>query len=156
MDETLRQIGELLLGSIPTIIFFVLLFGFYVVIVHKPLARVLAERHARTQGAIEKARADIATAEARTTEYEKRLRDARLALFKAQEARRVRAAQARAESLAEARKRAQAQIEQARATIEGDKKVAMSSLDAEVGRLAAEIIRTVLQPTLSSTPAGGR
>ena len=156
MDETLRQIGELLLGSIPTIIFFVLLFGFYVVIVHKPLARVLAERHARTQGAIEKARADIATAEARTTEYEKRLRDARLALFKAQVARRVRAAQARAESLAEARKRAQAQIEQARATIEGDKKVAMSSLDAEVGRLAAEIIRTVLQPTLSSTPAGGR
>jgi len=156
MDETLRQIGELLLGSIPTIIFFVLLFGFYVVIVHKPLARVLSERHARTQGAIEKARADIATAEARTTEYEKRLRDARLALFKAQEARRVRAAQARAEALVEARKRAQAEIEQARATIEGDKKVAMSSLDAEVGRLAAEIIRTVLQPTLSSTPAGGR
>jgi len=156
MDETLRQIGELLLGSIPTIIFFVLLFGFYVVIVHKPLARVLAERHARTQGAIEKARADIATAEARTTEYEKRLRDARLALFKAQEARRARATQARAEALAETRKRAQAQIEQARATIEGDKKVAMSSLDAEVGRLAAEIIRTVLQPTLSSTPAGGR
>jgi len=156
MDETLRQIGELLLGSIPTIIFFVLLFGFYVVIVHKPLARVLAERHARTQGAIEKARADIATAEARTTEYEKRLRDARLALFKAQEARRARATQVRAEAVAEARKRAQAQVEQARAAIEGDKKVAMSSLDAEVGRLAAEIIRTVLQPTLSSTPAGGR
>ena len=66
MDETLRQIGELLLGSIPTIIFFVLLFGLYVGIVHKPLAKVLAERHSRTQGAIEKARNDIATAEART------------------------------------------------------------------------------------------
>lgn len=156
MDETLRQIGELLLGSIPTIIFFVLLFGFYVVIVHKPLARVLAERHARTQGAIEKARADIATAEARTAEYEKRLRDARLALFKAQEARRVRAAQARAEAVSEARKRAQAQIEQARAAIESDKKVAMSTLEAEVGRLATEIIRTVLHPALSSAPAGGR
>ncbi len=156
MDETLRQIGELLLGSIPTIIFFVLLFGFYVVIVHKPLAKVLAERHARTQGAVEKARAEIATAEARTAEYEKRLRDARLALFKAQEARRARAAQARAEAVAEARKRAQAQVEEARAAIEGDKKVAMSSLDAEVGRLAAEIIRTVLQPALGSAPAGGR
>jgi F-type H+-transporting ATPase subunit b len=156
MDETLRQIGELLLGSIPTIIFFVLLYGFYVVIVHKPLARVLAERHARTQGAIEKARADIATAEARTAEYEKRLRDARLALFKAQEARRARAAQARAEAVAEARKQAQAQIEQARAMIDADKKVAMGSLEAEVGKLAAEIIRTVLQPALSSAPAGGR
>ena len=156
MDETLRQIGELLLGSIPTIIFFVLLFGLYVVIVHKPLARVLAERHARTQGAIEKARADIATAEARTAEYEKRLRDARLALFKAQEARRARAAQARAEAVADARKQAQAQIEQARTMIEADKTTAMSSLEAEVGRLASEIIRTVLQPALSSAPAGGR
>jgi F-type H+-transporting ATPase subunit b len=156
MDETLRQIGELLLGSIPTIIFFLLLFGLYVVIVHKPLAKVLAERHARTQGAIEKAKAEIATAEARTAEYEKRLRDARLALFKAQEVRRARAAQARAEAVAEARKQAQAQIEQARAMIDADKKVAMSSLDAEVGRLAAEIIRTVLQPALGSTPAGGR
>jgi F-type H+-transporting ATPase subunit b len=156
MDETLRQIGELLLGSIPTIIFFVLLYGLYVVIVHKPLARVLAERHTRTQGAIEKARADIATAEARTAEYEKRLRDARLALFKAQEVRRARAAQARAEAVADARKRAQAQIEQARAMIETDKKAAMTSLEAEVGRLASEIIRTVLQPALSSAPAGGR
>jgi F-type H+-transporting ATPase subunit b len=156
MDETLRQIGELLLGSIPTIIFFVLLFGLYVVIVHKPLAKVLAERHARTQGAIEKARAEIATAEARTAEYEKRLRDARLALFKAQEARRARAAQARAEAVTDARRQAQAQIEQARATIEADKTIAMRSLEAEVGKLAAEIIRTVLQPALSSAPAGGR
>ena len=156
MDETLRQIGELLLGSIPTIIFFVLLFGLYVALVHKPLTKVLAERHARTQGAIEKAGADIATAEARTAEYEKRLRDARLALFKAQEARRARAAQARADAVAEARKRAQAQVEEARTVIEGDKKVAISSLEAEVGRLASEIIRTVLQPAMSSTPAGGR
>ncbi|HXF15160.1 MAG TPA: ATP synthase F0 subunit B [Terriglobales bacterium] len=156
MDETLRQIGELLLGSIPTIIFFVVLFGLYLLIVHKPLARVLAERHARTEGAIEKARADIATAEARTAEYERRLRDARLALFKAQEGRRARASQARGEALADARKRAQAQIDEARAVIESDKKVAMTSLEAEVGRLASEIIRSVLQPALSSTPAGTR
>ena len=156
MDETLKQIGELLLGSIPTIILFVLLFVLYTCIVHKPLARVLAERHARTEGAVEKARADIATAEDRTAEYEKRLRDARLALFKAQEARRARAAQARAEALNEARKRAQAQVDEARAALDADKKVAMNSLEAEVGRLASEIIRTVLQPALSSAPAGGR
>jgi len=156
MDETLRQIGELLLGSVPTIIFFLLLYGLYTVIVHKPLARVLAERRARTEGAIEKAKADIATAEARTAEYEQRLREARLALFKAQEARRARSLQARAEAVAEARKRAQVEVEQARAAIEGDKKTAMSSLEAEVGRLAAEIIRSVLEPALSSAPAGGR
>jgi F-type H+-transporting ATPase subunit b len=156
MDETLRQIGELLLGSIPTIIFFLLLYGLYTVLVHKPLVRVLAERHARTQGAIEKARSDVATAEARTTEYERKLREARLALFKAQEARRSRAAQARADAVAEARKKAQAQIEGARAAIEEDKKAAMSSLEGEAQRLASEIIRTVLEPALTPASAGGR
>jgi F-type H+-transporting ATPase subunit b len=156
MDETLRQLRELLLGSIPTIIFFLVLYGFYLVLVHKPLARVLAERRARTQGAIEKARADISLAESRTAEYEQRLRDARVALFKAQEARRARAAQSRAEAVAEARKRAQLQVDEARAAIESDKKTAMGSLEGEAGRLATEIIRTILEPALSTAPAGGR
>ena len=44
MDQTLKQLGELLLGSIPTIIFLVLLYFFYRVLVHAPLAKVLAER----------------------------------------------------------------------------------------------------------------
>ena len=156
MDETLRQVGGLLLGSVPTIIIFLLIFGLYTVLVHKPLARVLAERRARTEGAIEKARADVASAEARTAEYEQRLREARLALFKAQEARREKASRARAEAVTEARKRAQEQIEQSRAAIERDKAQAASTLEAEAGRLASEIIRTVLEPALAQAPAGGR
>ena len=154
MDETLRQIGGLLLGSIPTVICFLLLYGLYTVLVHKPLARVLSERRARTQGAIEKARADVASAEARTAEYEQRLREARLALFKAQEVRRAKASQARAAAIADARQRAQHQINQARTEIESEKTVAKGSLEAEAGRLAAEIIRTVLEPTLAQV--GGR
>src|ERR1700746_412348 len=98
MDETLRQVGGLLLGSIPTIVFFLLLYCLYTFLVQRPLRRVLAERRALTQGAIEKARANVASAEARSTEYEQKLRDARLALFKAQEARRAKAAQARTEA----------------------------------------------------------
>lgn len=156
MDETLRQVGNLLLGSVPTIIFFLILFGLYTVIVHRPLMRVLSERRARTQGAIEKAKADIASAEARTAEYEQKLRDARLALFKAQEARRAQAAQARAAVIADARKSAHAQVEQARAALENDKAAAKTSLQAEAGRLAQEIIRTVLEPAMATTPAGGR
>jgi len=156
MDETLRQVGELLLGSVPTIIIFLLLFGLYTVLVHRPLAHVLSERRARTQGAIEKARADVASAEARTAEYEQKLREARLALFKRLEARRAQAAQARAAAVADARKSAQAQLEQARAVIEQDKASAKNVLDGEVGRLAQEIIRIVLDPTLTRAPAGGR
>ena len=149
MDETLRQLGGLLLGSIPTIIFFLLLFGLYVGLVHRPLTRVLADRYTRTQGAIEKARADVASAEARTAEYEQKLREARLAVFKAQEARRAKAAQIRAASVAQAREQAQAQIEQARTELDRDKVAAKTSLEAEAGRLASEIIRTVLEPALA-------
>ena len=70
----LGQLGGLLLGSVPTIIFIVLLYlHLYVAVVHKPLVAVLAERRSRTEGAVEKARADIAKAEARTAEYEQRL-----------------------------------------------------------------------------------
>jgi F-type H+-transporting ATPase subunit b len=156
MDETLRQIGELLLGSVPTIIFFLLLYGFYTVLVHKPLTRVLGERHARTQGAIEKARADIAAAEDRTAEYEQRLRNARVSQFKLLESRRAKAAQARAEAVAQARNQAQAQIEQARTEIETARDSARNSLEAEAGRLAAEIIRSILQPATTPVPAGGR
>ncbi|HEX4426946.1 MAG TPA: hypothetical protein VH079_16225 [Terriglobales bacterium] len=153
MDQTLRQVGELLLGSIPTIILLLLLYGIYVVLVHRPLGRVLAERRSKTEGAVEKARADIASAEARTAEYEQRLREARAVIFKSQEARRQQALQVRAAAVAEARAKSQVQIDQARAEIEQDKQVAQDGLQAESGKLAAEIIRTVLQP---ATAGGGR
>jgi F-type H+-transporting ATPase subunit b len=151
MDETFRQISELLLGSIPTIIFFLLLYGLYTVLVHKPLMRVLAERRARTQGAIEKARADIALAERRTAEYEQKLRDARIAILKAQEARRAVATKARDAAVAQARTQSQAQVQQAKTTIEQDKQAAQTTLDSEAGRLATEIIRIVLEPAMAGS-----
>jgi F-type H+-transporting ATPase subunit b len=154
MNEIVGQLGGLLLGSVPTIIFILLLFGIYTAVVHKPLTRVLEERHSRTEGAIEKARADIAKAEARTADYEQRLREARMAVFKAQEARRQQALQARTEAVAKTRTSAQAQVEQARAVIEQDKLVAQKGLEAESGKLASAIIRTVLEPATQS-PAGG-
>jgi F-type H+-transporting ATPase subunit b len=154
MDETLRQLGGLLLGSIPTVIMLLLLYAIYTVVVHKPLARVLAERRAKTEGAIEKARADVAAAEARTAEHEQRLREARMALFKSQEARRQLALQARAAAVATARARAQEQVKQARAVLEHDKIQAQESLQAESARLAAEIVRSVLRPVGAVGSAG--
>jgi F-type H+-transporting ATPase subunit b len=118
--------------------------------------KVLAERRSKTEGAVEKARADIAAAEARTAEYEQRLREARMTIFKNQEALRQQALQARAEAVAAARAKAQAQVEQARAAIEKDKAAAQAGLQAESGRLAVEIIRIVLQPGTVPAPAGGQ
>jgi len=156
MDQTLRQLGELLLGAVPTVILLATLYILYTFLVHRPLTVVLAERRNRTQGAMEKARADIAAAEARTAEYEQRLREARQKVFKNQEARRQQATQSRTQVVNQARARAQEQAKQARAAIEVDKQQAMSKLQSDATRLATDIVRIVLRPMASPSPVGGQ
>jgi len=146
MDQTLNQLGELLLGAVPTVILLALLYALYTTIVHKPLRRVLEERRSKTEGAIEKSKADVAAADARTSEYEQRLREARAALFRAQEARRQAALQARSNAVSEARARAQAEVQAAKAGIESDRAAAEKGLLGEAEALAREIMRRVLEP----------
>jgi len=159
MDQTLKQLGELLLGSIPTIVFLILLYFFYRVLVHAPLAKVLAERQNLTDGAVQKARADIAAAEAKTAEYEHKLREATLAVFKAQEERRQAVVKTRETAVAAARAQSQQQVAAAKAALEQDKAVARSQLQTEGERLANDVIRRVLLPMSfrpSTSPGGGR
>ena len=146
MDQTLQQLGELLLGAVPTVILVALLYVLYKGIVHQPLQRVLAERRSKTEGAIEKSKADIAAADARTSEYEHRLREARAAVFRAQEARREAAVHARADAVNEARRKAQTQVQGAKANIENDRLAAEQGLQGQAAALAQEIVRRVLQP----------
>ena len=146
MDETLHQLGELLLGSVPTVILLALLYALYSIIVHKPLRRVLDDRRDKTEGAVEKSRADIAAADARTSEYEQRLREARAAIFRAQEARRQSVLQDRTNAVNSARTRAQAQVQAAKKDIEADRAKAEAGLQGEAAALAQEIMRRVLQP----------
>ena len=154
MDQTLSQLGELLLGAVPTVILLTLLYIFYTYLVHRPLTAILAERRSRTQGAMEKARVDIAAAEARTADYEQRLREARQKIFKSQEARRQQATQARNQAVQQARSRAQEQVKQARIGIEEDKQLAMTNLQSDATRLASEIVRSVLRPMSSPSQVG--
>lgn len=146
MDQTLQQLGELLLGSVPTVILFAALYALYTIIVHKPLKRVLDERRSKTEGAVEKSKADISAADARTAEYEQKLREARAAVFRAQEAKRQAAMQARSSAVSEARNKAQAQVQAAKADIERDRVEAEKGLQNEAAALAREIVRRVLQP----------
>jgi len=155
MEQTLRQLGELLLGAVPTVILLATLYLLYTFLVYRPLTAVLAERRSRTEGAMEKARADIAAAEARTADYEQRLREARQKVFKNLEARRQQATQARGEAVNQARARAQDQVKQARSAIEQDKQGAMAKLETDAGRLASEIVRTVLRPVAAPSQVGG-
>jgi F-type H+-transporting ATPase subunit b len=146
MDETLRQVGGLLLGSVPTVLLFGLLYLSYKVLLHKPLEAVLAERQQKTQGALEKAQADIAAADARTSDYEQRVREARVAVYRAQESRRRKFQDATAAALAEARGKADATVRQTRSDLEKDVAAARGSLQSEGEKLAAAVIQSILKP----------
>ena len=153
MDTTLRQLGELLLSSIPTIIFLLIVWAGYRLIVHKKLEQVLAERHSRTEGAIQKAQQEIAAAEARTSEYEERLREARSAVYKTQEARRQHIMEKHDAALAQARVQAGEMIRHSRAALEKDIAAAKLMLQQQADSLAKEIIDSILKPAVA---AGGR
>jgi F-type H+-transporting ATPase subunit b len=158
MEQTLRQLGELLLGAIPTVVLLLTLYGLYHVIVHKPLEAVLAERRRRTQGAAEQARADIAVAAQRAKDYETQLREAQLAIFKALDNHRKQAIEARAAAVAQARECAHQQIAEAKAHVERESAAARATLEQESDRIADQIIGTILQAAGSGPVAvvGGR
>ena len=153
MDAILRQIGELLVNSIPTIISVLIVWTAYRFIIHGKLRQVLEQRHALTEGAIERAQQEIATAEKRTAEYEQRVREARSQIYKTQQANRQRVMEERNTALAESRQRAGEMVKKARAVLEAETAGAKSTLEQQASVLADQVIATVLKPAAA---AGGR
>ncbi len=146
MDELLRQIGDFFLGSIPTMVLFLILLACYTALVHRPLKKVLDERRERTAGAVEKAHAALSVAEAKAQEYEARLRAARVEIQQGRE-RQVAAWNAtREQAMTEAREAASARVRTARAALERDAAASRASLDSSIDQLAAEILHSVLPP----------
>src|ERR1700760_2189047 len=131
MQETLRQIGELLLSSIPTILCLLVVWTAYRFMVHIRLHQVLAIRRALTEGAVEQARKQIASAQPRTAEYKQKLREARAQIFKTQESYRKHVMDERARAIAEARKQAEQMIKTARQTVQQEVEVAKAGLDKQ-------------------------
>jgi F-type H+-transporting ATPase subunit b len=155
MEQTLHQLGQLLLGAIPTMVLLLALFGAYRALVAGPLDRALEERYARTDGAFEQAKQDVNAAEARSQEYEKSIRDARVSIFKTLEARRQQALQARAAAASEARKAASGRVQQEKERITEQMQAAQAGLEQESARLANEIIRVILSRAAAPRPAAG-
>lgn len=151
--DTLNQLGELLLSSIPAIIGLLMVWAAYRRLVYGPLQKVLAERQARTEGAIQQAQAEIASAEARTAEYEQRVREARTQIYLSQDAHNRRLMQERDAALGAARKHGEAKIREARAALENDVLVAKAGLQQQAEILADQIIESVLRP---AAVVGGR
>ncbi len=144
MTELIQQLGGLVLGSVPTMLLFLATLMAYRALVHNPLKKVLRERYARTQGAIENAAAAIAAAEAKTAEYEHRLRAARTAIFRDRQER-LHAIHVEAEqALALARAISQERVAEAVIEIEHSAQSARLQMDNFLDELTAEVLRAVL------------
>ena len=156
MDQAiLDALRGYFLGAIPTVVLVLLTSVAYNFMVYRPLIRVLEERREQTAGALARAQADIAAAEQKAAEYERRLREARQAIFKAQEARRKQILQARDAALSEARTQADATMRAAQVELENETAEAKVRLQAEAEKLANDVIRTILKPVAAAPASGG-
>lgn len=153
MQDIFHQLGELVLGSIPTICFFLILLVAYAFLVRRPLDKVLADRHARTGGAMDQAHEAIAASEAKTAEYENKLREARAHIFEARQAQIKRGSEARDRVLADARLRAQRSIDAARASVEQSGQDARRQIESNTEMLAQQILTAIL-PSRSTQQQG--
>ena len=147
--EILHQLGGLVLGSVPTMVLFILLVTAYGLLVRRPLDKTLAERRARTSGAIEQARGAIAAAEAETAVYENKLRVARSEIMAARERRLQQWLTERDQALESARTAAQDRVKVARNEIESMSVGARKQIEEATAQLSEQILRAVL-------PAGTR
>jgi F-type H+-transporting ATPase subunit b len=144
MDQILNQLGGLVLGAVPTMVFFLLLVIAYGVLVRRPLERVLAERRARTTGAIDQAKGAISEAEAKTADYEERLRKAKADIYGAREKRLKQWQAERDQALAEARAATAEKVQSAKAEIDQSVTVARRQIEGMSSELSDQIMRAVM------------
>jgi len=144
MDELLRQLGDLALGAIPTMILFILLVLAYRFILFGRLVKTREERRERTAGAFEKSRQAIAQADVRTQEYEARLRAARAEIFRSREQRLQRLNADKESALSAARLAAQQQVESAQTALNAQAADARRQIEVSANQLAAQVLAAVL------------
>ena len=149
MDQILHTLGQLVLGSVPTMILFILLVAVYGFLVRRPLDRVLAERRLRTTGAVEQARGAMAAAEAETTAYEDKLRSAKAAIFQAREQKLKQWGAEREQALEQVRQATQQRVLAARVEIEQSAATARQQIEAVSAELSAGILKAILPAGVS-------
>jgi F-type H+-transporting ATPase subunit b len=144
MEQILNQLGGLVLGSVPTILLFLLLIAAYSVLVQGPLNKVLAERRSRTSGAVEQARGAISAAEAETAVYEDKLRAAKAEIFQAREQKLKTWGSERDAALEQARAATQERLRVAKNEIEQSATTARQQIEGASAALSTQILRAIL------------
>lgn len=145
MEQMLHSAGDLLIQALPTFIVVVLLHWYLKATLFQPLEKVLAERHAETQGARENAAAALAAAETKVTEYDLKLRAARTEIYQEQEAWRKQLIDEQTQAVTQAREQSHAQIVAAKADIAAQVEAARATLTREAEGLADQVVAGILK-----------
>jgi F-type H+-transporting ATPase subunit b len=151
MDELLRQLEDLFIGAVPTLILFIVLVLSYRFILYGPLMKVRAERRKRTVGAIEASRQAIAAADVRTQEYEAKLRAARAEILRQREHRIQQRNAEKDSALAAARLAAHQRVHEAQTALEVQAADARKHIEISAGQLAAQVLAAVLPPAAAES-----
>lgn len=153
--EIVHQLGELFLAAVPTVIFVFLFYIFLRWSFFGPITRVMAERHARIEGARRYAESVHATAQEKARAYQETLRKTRAEIFGEQEAARRAALEERSAAIQKARSHANDEIQMAKKRIAAEIEAARGELAASGQQLAEQIVRSILeQQPLNPRPAG--
>jgi F-type H+-transporting ATPase subunit b len=154
--EILRQLGNLFLQAVPTVIIVFVFYLFMRWAFFTPIQKAMAEREAKIEGARKDAAAVQAAANQDLQNYDEALKKARAEIYAEQEQARQAILQERSKNLKAMRTLAQKEVAEGKKKIEAEMSAARKEIEASAPAMAAEIARSVLEKPLSLQGDAGR
>jgi F0F1-type ATP synthase membrane subunit b/b' len=145
--EIFKQLEELFLAAVPTAVVVFLFYLFLRWSFFGPLARVMAERRKRSEGARAEAETLRAAAREKDRAHREALRKARAEVFAEQDVARRKVLDERNAAVQQARTRANEEIQTAKSRMATELEAAREELNRTGDQLAEEIARAVLEPS---------
>jgi F0F1-type ATP synthase membrane subunit b/b' len=144
MDQTLHDLGGIVLSGLPTF-FLLLILAFFVKILYlKPLEKVLAERFRLTEGARKAAEESLRNADNRIAEYQESLNRARHEIYREQGEFLQRFHAEQAESVRTIRNESDLRVAAIKLSIARDAEEARTGLEMLAETLSAQIADSIL------------
>lgn len=145
MEETLRDLGEILLKALPTFFLVLVLYVYLARLFFRPMEQVLQKRYEATEGARKLSEESVAKAAAKMEEYEAAMRTARGEVYQEIEHLRRQLHEERAAAIEAARHKAEAQIGEAKARLEEEVANLKVDLAGQSDALAAQIADSTIR-----------
>jgi F0F1-type ATP synthase membrane subunit b/b' len=154
--EILRQIANLFLQAVPTVVIVFLFYVFMRWAFFTPIQKAMAEREGKIEGARKDAAAVQAAANQDLHAYNEALKKARAEIYAEQEAARQAIVEERAKNLKAMRTLAQKEVGEAKKKIDVELDAARKQIEASAPQIAGEITRSILEKPLTLQGGVGR